>query len=131
MSELITFTYWFNPYGAYFSTFTFWFLLTTLSISALAGIYLLVVREKKTKHNGLLRNIYTTILHWLNSLGFVGLILFAFRHYRVPYFGMRVWLILWLLICLVWLLVIVKYLLIEVPKKKKEFEEKSKINKYI
>lgn len=130
MSELLTFSYWFNPYGAYFSTFTFWFLLLVFIVCSIVGVYLLVTREKKTKHNGLLKSVYTVSLHWLNSLGFVGLILFALRHYRVPYFGMRVWLILWLLICLVWLLVVIKYLLIEVPKKKKEYLEKNSFKKY-
>jgi hypothetical protein len=63
MSELIKFSYWFNPYGSYFSTITFWLLLTAFIVSAVAGVYLLIVRDKKTKHNGLLKknlhNLFT------------------------------------------------------------------------
>lgn len=130
MSELLTLTYWFNPFGNYFSTPTFWILLVVFVLAAIAGVYLLVTREAKTKHNGLLKKTYTVCLHWLNSFGFVGLILFALRHYRVPYLGMRFWLIAWVLICFVWLLVIVKYLLVEVPEKKKKFIQDQELKKY-
>ena len=131
MSELLTFSYWFNPFGDYFSTLTFWLLLVIFSVSAIAGIYLLITRDKKTKHNGLLRKMYTVCLHWLNSFGFASLVLFAFRHYRIPYFGMRIWLTIWLLICFVWLLTILKYFLVDVPEKKKKFEQEKEIKKYL
>lgn len=130
MSELIKFSYWFNPYGSYFSTITFWLLLTAFIVSAVAGVYLLIVRDKKTKHNGLLKKTYTICLHWLNSFGFAGLVLFGLRHYRVPYLGMRIWLALWVLICFIWLLTIVKYLIIDVPAKKKKFLEEQELKKY-
>jgi len=131
MSELLTNTYWFNPFGDYFSTPAFWTLLIIFSASAILGIYLLATRAAKTKHNGLLKKTYTICLHWLNSFGFAGLVLFGFRHYRIPYLGMRVWLGVWILICFVWLLTIVKYFLVDVPEKKKKFEQENEIKKYI
>lgn len=130
MSELLKFSYWFNPFGSYFSTAMFWLLLIIFAVSAILGIVLLVLRDKKTKHNGLLKKTYTISLHWLNSFGFVGLILFALRHYRVPYLGMRIWLAIWMLICFIWLLTILKYLFVEVPAKKKKFLEEQELKKY-
>jgi cell division protein FtsW (lipid II flippase) len=130
MSELLQYNYWFNVFGSRFSIISFWSLLIIFVLAGAAGLILIYIRQKKCKHNGLLKKITTIILHWLNSLAFVGLLLFVFRYLQIPYFGMRIWLAIWLVICFIWLLVIIKYLIIEVPKRKKAFIIEQELKKY-
>jgi uncharacterized membrane protein len=60
-----------------------------------------------------------------------GLILFFLKYQRIPYLGMRLWLILWLAACAIWLGFIVKYIIIDLPRLREEKKQKEQLLKYI
>jgi hypothetical protein len=53
------------------------------------------------------------------------------KQQRAAYLGMRVWLMLWLLVCFIWLLFIIKYIVKEVPRIKEERLARKEFDKYL
>jgi len=127
---MLTLSYWFDTYPFFFTPIFFWGFLGLFMIAIVFGAICLKIITKgkvnKTSHK-----VWLKLRSWSFSLGIVGLILVFFKQQRTPYLGMRIWLLVWLIICLIWLIFIVKYLLINVPKIKKEEIEKKEFEKYL
>ena len=71
---------------------------------------------------------FSAIALWMGALG---LLLVAFTHELVYFFGARFWYPLWLLVFLVLIGFLVKFLLVEVPEKKADYEERARIEKWL
>ena len=130
MNRLITFNFWFDIFP---EPFTKWALIACLVILGLilAGAVYCFWRQSLPGLTNPVRKLIIKLGNWSLSLSLIGLALVFFKYQMVPYFGMRIWLPLWALICLVWGLFIVKYWLVEMPKVMMEIERKKSLNKYL
>lgn len=64
-------------------------------------------------------------------MGVIGLLIVACTHELVYFFGARFWYLVWLLVAAVWTFFIMRFMIVVVPKKKVEFAERARINKWI
>ncbi|MEK7460621.1 MAG: hypothetical protein AAB647_00200 [Patescibacteria group bacterium] len=92
-----------------------------LAIIASGFVWLILTRREKAKP--VLKGIRTRLVRWLFTTGFVGLFLIFFRATGIPYFGMRIVLLTWLLVSLIWLILILTYLLKKFPIERSLYEE--------
>lgn len=130
MNNILRFAYWFDAYPLPFNQTTFYL----VSLVFLSGIILGVIAQllkRKNRQNVLVGRIWQKLYVFGYSFGAVGYILFFLKQQRAPYLGMRLWIGLWLVACLVWLVFILKYIFIEVPKVKKIKKEKEELKKYL
>ncbi|MFA6305098.1 MAG: hypothetical protein WCV73_04545 [Patescibacteria group bacterium] len=129
MTRLLQLSFWFDVYPLPFYQVAYW-LFGGLFIACLVfGIFALVRSQKLG--NKLVIKVWSKLGNFGLSFGIVGLILLFFKQQRLPYLGMRFFLGLWLLVCLVWLGFILKYLLVDLPKLKAEKKYKDELLKYI
>ena len=115
MIRFIQPSFWFDRYPWPFLATAMWIALGVFVVALALGIWF-KLRANKTGLDKLSAVIWGKFGNWSLSLSIVGLILLFFKQQRVPYLGMRAWLGLWLLICLVWLGFIVKYIIKEIPR---------------
>ena len=130
MNRLLQTSFWFDVQPLPFNNIAYWIIAGVF----LAGIIFAIIGlgfKKKNKENKLAFKVWSKLTNFGFSFGIVGFILVFLKQQRVPYLGMRVWLILWFLICLVWLVFILKYIIIEVPRLRKEKEVHKEKEKYI
>jgi len=129
-NQLLKFSYWFDTYPLFFTPVFFWVLLSLFLALTILGTYL-AVRVSKQKMDSLKKKIFSKFFHWSLSAGIAGLILVFFKQQRTPYLGMRIWILIWLIICFIWLIFVLKFLFRQVPKIKKEQQEKQEFEKYL
>jgi len=127
---MFTLSYWFDTYPDFFTPIFFWIFLGFFAATALFGVICLRILAKE-KLDKIYRSTWSKLRNWGFSSGITGLIWVFFKSQRTPYLGMRIWLAVWLIICLVWLGFIIKYLLFTVPKAKKAALEKKEFEKYL
>lgn len=125
-------------------SFSYWFDLTPepfipLALPVLAGFFGLVTAI------GILAKIASKMrsgnLYWskggakIASLGLtmgpIGFILLWFGYEQVQFFGMRLWLLVWLIVALWWKFRIFKYLWVIAPEQAHAYAEQARINKWI
>ena len=105
--------------------------IVAIAYAVISLIILKFTFLKKKSSDKLVQAIWIKLASFGFSLGIVGLILGFLKHQRAPYLGMRLWLSLWLLICLVWLLFILKYIFLEIPKIRRARQAKAEFEKYL
>lgn len=130
MSQFFQLSFWFDIFPLPFTPATFW---TVLGLF-LAGLALGVVTlffQKKFSANKLVKRIWVKLTGFGLSFGLAGLFLTFLKQQRISYLGMRIWLGLWLLVCLVWLGFILKYIVLDMPKLKGEKKKKEELEKYL
>ncbi len=130
MTRFLQTSFWFDRYPLPFFELAMWVTLGVFAVVLAFGIWS-KLRANKTGLDKLTASIWQKFGNLFLSLGLVGLVLLFFKQQRLPYLGMRFWLGLWALICLVWLGFILKYIFIEVPKKKEEKKKQEELRKYI
>ena len=130
MSNLLDLSFWFDFIPLPFNRTAFYMVTGLFVLGILWGIISLIYK-KKNKNNSLTQKIWIKLANFGFSFGIVGLILVFLKQQRTPYLGMRIWLAVWILVCLVWLAFILKYIFIEVPKIKQQQKEKAEFYKYI
>lgn len=123
--------FWFDVRPSVFVPVIFWVLLVVFVALVLAAIYLSWRSKKNYKETRNFGKLFAKLVNWSTTVGVVGLILVFFKQSHIVYLGMRIWLALWLVIAVVWLGFIVKYYLVEVPKIRKEIEQKEQLRKYL
>jgi len=130
MNRLLTLNFWFDVFPEPFAK---WILIACLIILGLilAGAVYCFWRQGLSGLTNPIRKLYIKLGNWFLSLSLIGLALVFFKYELVPYFGMRIWLPLWGLICLIWFLFIAKYWFRDLPKIKAEIERKKNLNKYL
>ena len=130
MIRLLQPSFWFDAYPLPFNQPAFW-VFTGVFLAGIALGFILYYLQAKKLGDKLLLKAFRKFTNFGFSFGMVGLILVFFKHQRVPYLGMRIWLTLWLLACLGWLIFILKYALLDLPKLKKEKERQKEFEKYL
>ncbi|NUM25783.1 MAG: hypothetical protein HUU49_04175 [Candidatus Buchananbacteria bacterium] len=86
--------------------------------------------ERKTK-DGLKVKAYRRIFNFGLTMGILGYLYLFFAWQGVVLLSARFLLAIWLLTLLLWLGFIIKYLVLDVPKLRKNIDEKRAFNKYI
>jgi len=129
MNQLLNFSFWFDVLPLPFMPVFLW---ATIIFFGLAIIFSLVCLWLRKKSEGyIVKKTWFKLYSWSLSLGLVGLFLTFLKEERIAYLGMRVWLVLWVLICLVWLIFILKFVFLEIPKMKEEKRKQAEIKKYL
>ena len=129
-TNVLQLSFWFDVRASVFTSLLFW-IFTIFFILVLAfAIYSTYFLKKKAK-GGTTQVIWTKLSYLTYSTGIVGFILMFLKQQRAAYLGMRVWLMLWLLICFIWLLFIIKYIVKEVPRIKEERLARKEVDKYL
>lgn len=113
--------------------------ITTNVFRIAVGIYILIfalaiifsLLRKKQTITVSYRKAMQKLSTWCFSFSIVGLILMFFRHQLIPYLGMRVWSMIWFIICIVWMLYIIKYIFVNIPKQRKDLKIREEFEKYI
>lgn len=100
-----------------------------LFLIASGFVWLSFVRRERTEP--IYKSVRERTVRWLFTTGFVGLILVFFRWQSIPYFGTRIWLVLWLIAAAVWFLFVMNYLLKKFPKERKIDEERKTRERYL
>ncbi|MBU1131551.1 hypothetical protein KJ840_05475 [Patescibacteria group bacterium] len=131
MNKFLNFSFWLDAKPLPFMPVFYWLALGVCLGAIILGVISSVLRSKKFKDNKLAKKVWQKIGNWSYSFGGAGLVLIFLKQQRVPYLGMRVWFVLWLLAFFVWLLFILKYIFIKVPKIKKEQKKKKEFEKYL
>jgi len=88
------------------------------------------IKVNKTK-DGLKIKAWRRLFHLFLTVGILGLVYLFFAWQGIALLAGRFWLLVLGLVALVWGGFITKYLLLEVPKLRKDIEEKRKFEKYI
>src|SRR3989338_961283 len=101
MNQLLQWSFWFDARPLPFNSNFLWIIVGVFAGAIIFAIISSRLRKQKT--GPLHWQIWSKLLHLSLSFGLVGLLLVFFKEERIIYLGMRVWLILWVLICLVWL----------------------------
>jgi cytochrome c oxidase subunit IV len=94
----------------------------------LAGFSRLLVIKTK---DGLKIKAYRRFSHLFLTIGILGLIYLFFAWQGVAILSARFWPLVLAIVALVWLVFIAKYLLMEIPKLRREIENKRKFEKYL
>jgi len=128
--NILNFSFWFDVFPLPFMPVIFWSLIGVLAAAVLLAIAGLIIRRKKMS-DLLLKRVWSKLIHWGFSFGLIGLFLAFLKQERVPYLGMRLWLAIWLLACFIWLAFVLKYIFLDVPKMRKEKQERDQLLKYI
>ena len=107
--------------------------ITILAVSF--GIIIIVgvagkLAEKKIK-DGLKIKAYRQIYHFGLTMGILGFVYLFFSWQGVVLLSARFLLLIWLITLLTWLGFILKYLIFDVPRLRKNIDEKRAFNKYI
>ena len=129
MNQLLNFSFWFDVFPLTFIPIFLW-LAIILFCSAIVFSLFFLWRSKKS-HDYILKKTWFKFYSWSLSFGLVGLLLTFLKEERIAYLGMRVWLVLWVLACLIWLGFILKFVLLEIPKMKEEKRKQAEIKKYL
>ncbi|MDP2586239.1 MAG: hypothetical protein Q8P32_00490 [Candidatus Komeilibacteria bacterium] len=130
MSQFLQLSFWFDKYPLPFFALAMWVALGVLIAAVAFGAW----SKWQSNKNGLdklTKIVWQKLGSLFLSFGIVGLILMFFKQQRVPYLGMRFWLALWLVICLVWLAFILKFIFKEIPRIKEERKKQAEIKKYL
>lgn len=122
-------SFWFDAYPLPFEPRAFWAALAVLLAALLFGFFTVWRRQKLM--DKLNQKIWQQFGNLAFSFSFVGFILFFLKQQRTPYLGMRIWLSLWLLICLAWLFFILRFIVKETPRIKEEKRKQAEIKKYL
>jgi len=88
------------------------------------------MKINKTK-DGLKIKAWRRMFHLFLTVGILGLVYLFFAWQGIALLAARFWLLILALVALVWGGFIAKYLILEVPKLRKEIEDKRKFEKYI
>ncbi len=129
-NNILQLSFWFDLRPSFFTPIFFWFFIILFIIILLFALFSTYLLKNRLK-SGTSKIVWTKLLHLSYSTSTVGLILVFLKQQRASYLGMRVWLFLWLLICFIWLLFIIKYLIKEVPRIKRERQERREFEKYL
>jgi hypothetical protein len=70
------------------------------------------------------------VANYLLTVAVTFTFIFFFRYEAIPYLGARFWILFWLLMDLIWFIYLVRFYIKEIPKQKKELEQKYRIKKY-
>jgi len=130
MSNFFSFKFYFDTYPAAIHPLTFYIITGLFLLIFVLGLICAFFISKK-KVDGITKKIYEKIANWGLWSGIIGLFILFLKYQRAPYLGMRVWSLLWILFTLVWLILIIKFYLKDVPKLKKQREQKKQFNKYL
>lgn len=130
MNQIFQVSFWFDAFPLPFTTTAFWILLC-LFLAGLALGFVGLFFQTKFLTDKLVKKLWLKLTSFGFSFGLAGLVLFFLKYQRIPYLGMRLWLILWLLACVIWFGFIVKYIIIDLPKAREEKKQKEQLLKYI
>ncbi|HOY56045.1 MAG TPA: hypothetical protein PLH37_01290 [bacterium] len=130
LSNLLTFSYWFNLHPEPFLGVVLKILYVFFGMLLLTGIVLRVL-ARKNNQNVPVKKTYEKLYYLFSTLAVIGLILMFFRQQRVLFLGAPFWFLIWLLVFLVWLFFVLRYILIKVPKLQQEIALKKELKKYL
>lgn len=74
---------------------------------------------------------FLKLFHLFLTMGLLGYLYLLFGWQGAVLLSTRFWLLIWLAVFIVWLGFILNYLMVEVPKKRKEINQKRQFEKYI
>ena len=129
MSNLLNWSFWFDAYPLPFNQAAYYALGAIFLLAIALGVVSRILKKKSA--DKLVQAVWSKLASFGFSLGIVGLILAFLKHQRAPYLGMRLWLSLWLLICLAWLVFILKYIFLDIPKIRRAKQAKAEFDKYL
>lgn len=86
---------------------------------------------KKNISNNFIRKVYLKFYYTFLTVALLGLLYSFFGFEAVPFFSMRLWLLILTIIFLIWMFFNLKYTFIIVPKIKKELQQKREFRKYL
>ncbi len=130
MQELLTLNYWFSIRTIPFLPVAERGLLVLFGVFTLVGIStsLFLLKKGYAKPTKRALGKFASLLTWS---GLVGLLLWVFTYQGVPVFSMRFFYILWI-IWIIWgFYSIYKYLWVEVPEKRKMYNERLEREKWL
>ena len=128
-SKFLELAYWFQPRpgildpGYRYSLMAFFGCIVVLAVL----FYLL---RKRLQYKAY-RTLYLKLGRLCLTFGLVGFAWLFFRDERIIYLGMRFWFLILLISMAVWLVFILRHYFIDVPKRKKELDEKKEFDKYL
>jgi len=129
MNQLFNFSFWFDVLPLPFMPAFLWGAIIVFGLGIVFSLVCIFFSKKSSGY--ILKKVWLKLHTWSLSFGLVGLLLAFLKEQRISYLGMRVWLVLWILICLVWLVFILKFVLLEIPKMKEEKRKQAEIKKYL
>jgi len=130
--NLLTLSYWFQIVPP---QFLFWSGMTFLIVFLLvffAGIGIRIYTAKSAlKNDKMVRRGMNRISSLMITMGLAGLEHYLFTFEQIPYFSIRFWLIVWLMVASVWAWQIYSYFKVEIPEKRKRQAERERLNKWL
>jgi len=130
MSKIFDFYFWFDKFPDAFNKTALIVFLAVFGLLFLFAVYCFWHQSAKSL-TGVQRKLYNKLGNWSICFSVLGLALVFFKYEMIPYFGMRLWLPLWVVICLVWAGFIVKYIKFEAPAALAESERRKALQKYL
>ncbi|MBI2263121.1 hypothetical protein HYU72_00515 [Candidatus Berkelbacteria bacterium] len=123
--KLFNFDYLFNPYPSadFFFAKPLLVFFSIILVLALATYFTL----KKPPYQKLKKGLFRLFL----SCSLTGFVLLFFRNQAIPYFSMRVWLILFFIIYDIWALFILFYLARKLPFEIRQYQKQLEKEKYL
>lgn len=130
MTPLLTLGYWFSPTPPPFIPFVDASLLVIFAACIVVGIVAHVIRMKSGMDK-LSRRAIGRAGTRLISMGFVGLVLYAFSYERVPFLMMRIFFLVWTVVFVVLAYRVYRYAFVEIPKIKESHEERDRLARWL
>jgi hypothetical protein len=87
--------------------------------------------RSRVKDDKLARRVWDKIGTLLISTGLVGLLLYTLGYEQIPYLGMRVFVLGWLVWIGVWAWKVWRFAYVEVPEMRRERAEREKLTKWL
>lgn len=130
LKKIIDFSYLTNRQPDPNSELIFFLSIVFGALILASGIaWLVFIRREQTQP--VLTGLRRRLVRWLFTSGFVGLFLIFFRATGIPFLGMRLWLLLWLLASLGWFVTVCQYLLKTLPKERSLYQEQQLRDRYL
>lgn len=127
MGNIFTLNFWFNMRpGPFQPGFQKIFLIMLVVFLVFSIIFYILPRKKKTIYNYIIRKLSSFFM--INAI--IGAFLLFFNYEYTYLLSAHFWLLLWLIGMVVWLVLIFRRFK-EIPKLRREKEEKEEFNKYI
>lgn len=130
MSNLLSWSYWLSLESRELMPSAKTALLAAFAALVVAGLVARALAKKSAGNMALAEGGKRAASFGL-WMGTTGLLLTWFTHELIYFFGARFWYLVWLAVAIAWAVAILRFLVAVVPKKKAEYEERARINKWI
>jgi len=130
-APFLDFHYWFNPQPVPLGPTLVGGILAFFSWFLVVAVVLWLIARGLKREEPLKAGIFLRFASLMAYTGAIGLLLLLFAYEQLPVLGMRFWVLSLFILFLIWLLRIIIYVVKDYPVKRKELDEKRRLEKYL